>query len=68
MALHALQHGHLDDDEDGDVCRICRSGGERLYHPCKCAGSIKFVHAACLTQWLQHSGNTHCEVSSVVSM
>jgi hypothetical protein len=20
------------------------------------------VHAPCLTQWLQHSGNTHCEV------
>lgn len=28
-------------------CRICRSEGtpeEPLYHPCKCSGSIKYVH------------------------
>ena len=62
MALQQ-QHHHLDDDDEGDVCRICRSGGdERLYHPCRCSGSIRHVHASCLTHWLQHSGNTHCEV------
>jgi hypothetical protein len=30
-----------------DHCRICRSEGtsdEPLFHPCKCSGSIKFVH------------------------
>jgi len=33
-----------------------------LFHPCKCSGSIKFVHQDCLMQWLSHSGNRHCEV------
>ncbi|CAG8465430.1 2336_t:CDS:2 [Ambispora gerdemannii] len=35
-------------DEDGeDVCRVCRCEGteeQPLFHPCKCAGSIRFVH------------------------
>ena len=55
----------LSDDEDGDVCRICRMGSQAddpLFYPCKCSGSIKYVHQQCLLDWLQHSGNTHCEV------
>lgn len=34
-------------DGEPDHCRICRSEGtpeEPLFHPCKCSGSIKFVH------------------------
>ena len=30
-----------------DTCRICRGEGsdsEPLFYPCKCSGSIKFVH------------------------
>ena len=61
-----VEDGLLSDDEDGDVCRICRMGSQQedpLFHPCKCSGSIKYVHQQCLLDWLQHSGNTHCEVS-----
>jgi hypothetical protein len=31
-----------------DVCRVCRSEGDAempLIYPCKCAGSVRFVHA-----------------------
>ncbi|KAJ1480461.1 hypothetical protein T484DRAFT_1748650 [Baffinella frigidus] len=37
-------HGSADDE-----CRICRGGWEvgPLLHPCKCSGSIRFVHAEC---------------------
>ncbi|XP_071726199.1 probable E3 ubiquitin ligase SUD1 [Rutidosis leptorrhynchoides] len=54
-----------DDDEDGDVCRICRNSGDTenpLRYPCACSGSIKFVHQDCLLQWLNHSNARHCEV------
>ncbi|KAK6358490.1 hypothetical protein TWF730_007824 [Orbilia blumenaviensis] len=47
------------------TCRICRSEEteeERLYHPCKCSGSIKYVHQDCLMEWLQHSQKKHCEL------
>uniref|UniRef100_A0A175YF66 RING-type E3 ubiquitin transferase n=1 Tax=Daucus carota subsp. sativus TaxID=79200 RepID=A0A175YF66_DAUCS len=56
---------HEDDDEDEDVCRICRNGGDAanpLRYPCACSGSIKFVHQDCLLQWLNHSNARGCEV------
>lgn len=50
---------------DADTCRICRgegSDGEPLFHPCKCSGSIKYVHQDCLMEWLSHSQKKHCEL------
>lgn len=44
-----------EDDEDEPCCRICRQGEEagKLYCPCRCAGSIKWIHGACLQAWLK---------------
>lgn len=53
------------DGEDVDTCRICRGEGsqeEPLFYPCKCSGSIKFVHQSCLLEWLAHSQKKHCEL------
>ncbi|KAK9454767.1 hypothetical protein V1511DRAFT_500923 [Dipodascopsis uninucleata] len=44
--------------KEPDTCRICRGEAteeEPLYHPCKCSGSIRYVHQDCLMEWLQHS-------------
>lgn len=38
-------------------CRICRGEStpeQPLLHPCKCRGSIKFIHQECLMEWLSH--------------
>ena len=47
-------------------CRICFGQHGRLISPCKCSGSVQFVHADCLTYWLitRHPdfGKVHCEV------
>ncbi|KAF3435429.1 hypothetical protein FNV43_RR22518 [Rhamnella rubrinervis] len=54
-----------EEEEEEDVCRICRNPGEpdnQLRYPCACSGSIKFVHQACLLQWLNHSNARQCEV------
>ncbi|KAL8871018.1 MAG: hypothetical protein Q9174_003066 [Haloplaca sp. 1 TL-2023] len=51
--------------DDPDTCRICRSEAsieEALFYPCKCSGSIKFVHQNCLMEWLSHSQKKHCEL------
>lgn len=51
--------------EDVDTCRICHGEGtpeEPLFYPCKCSGSIKFVHQSCLVEWLAHSQKKHCEL------
>ncbi|CAL3970747.1 unnamed protein product [Diplocarpon coronariae] len=57
--------GSEDGTVDADTCRICRSEGtemEPLFHPCKCSGSIKYVHQDCLMEWLSHSQKKHCEL------
>lgn len=51
--------------EDMDTCRICHGEAtedEPLFYPCKCSGSIKFVHQSCLVEWLAHSQKKHCEL------
>ncbi|PKS10134.1 hypothetical protein jhhlp_001884 [Lomentospora prolificans] len=50
---------------DPDTCRICRGEStpdEPLFYPCKCSGSIKYVHQDCLMEWLSHSQKKHCEL------
>ncbi|TPX78411.1 hypothetical protein CcCBS67573_g00323 [Chytriomyces confervae] len=52
---------------DEEVCRVCRGPGtdiNRLFHPCKCSGSMKYVHQECLEEWLSHSRKKHCEICS----
>ena len=54
--------------DDPDTCRICRGEGskdEPLFYPCKCSGSIKFVHQSCLMEWLSHSQKKHCELCKI---
>lgn len=51
--------------DDLDTCRICHGEAteeEPLFSPCKCSGSIKFVHQNCLVEWLAHSQKKHCEL------
>ncbi|OGE52815.1 hypothetical protein PENARI_c009G10223 [Penicillium arizonense] len=51
--------------DDLDTCRICHGEAtdeEPLFYPCKCSGSIKFVHQICLVEWLSHSQKKHCEL------
>jgi E3 ubiquitin-protein ligase MARCH6 len=41
-----------------DTCRICRGEATEsspLFYPCKCRGSIKYIHQDCLEEWLKHS-------------
>ncbi|OKL61484.1 hypothetical protein UA08_03637 [Talaromyces atroroseus] len=51
--------------DEPDTCRICRGEGseeDQLFYPCKCSGSIKFVHQSCLMEWLSHSQKKYCEL------
>lgn len=62
--FHQNTENNNDDDNNYDsdtsqaFCRICRgeaTPSEPLYHPCKCRGSIKFVHQDCLQEWIAQS-------------
>ena len=50
---------------DKDICRICHCEGDMqlpLISPCFCAGSLKYVHQACLQQWIKSSDTKCCEL------
>ncbi|XP_077374859.1 E3 ubiquitin-protein ligase MARCHF7 isoform X3 [Festucalex cinctus] len=44
------------DDDEGDRCRICQMGQESasnpLIQPCRCTGSLQYVHQDCIKRWL----------------
>lgn len=53
------------EQEEEDVCRYCRQRGtpqNPLFYPCKCSGSLKYVHETCLRTWQLTSNSTKCEV------
>lgn len=48
-----------------DICRICHCENDPqnpLLTPCYCSGSLKYVHQACLQQWLTASDTSTCEL------
>lgn len=47
------------------LCRICHCEGEDdcpLIMPCRCTGSLSFVHQGCLNQWIKSSDTRCCEL------
>ncbi|PRP85395.1 hypothetical protein PROFUN_06941 [Planoprotostelium fungivorum] len=62
---HRLESNMNSNHEDEELCRVCRSGREvnrPLFFPCRCNGSIKYIHQDCLITWLSHSGKEFCEL------
>ncbi|KAL0090878.1 RING-variant domain-containing protein [Phycomyces blakesleeanus] len=52
-------------EDEQEICRVCRSEStpdHPLFHPCKCSGSIRFIHQDCLSEWLTHSKKDYCEL------
>ncbi|XP_049564989.1 E3 ubiquitin-protein ligase MARCHF1 isoform X2 [Orcinus orca] len=48
-----------------DICRICHCEGDEgspLITPCRCTGTLRFVHQACLHQWIKSSDTRCCEL------
>lgn len=46
------------DAPEENTCRICRGEATEeapLFYPCKCRGSIKYIHQDCLEEWIKHS-------------
>jgi hypothetical protein len=50
----------VEEDEDLDrICRICRGSAPQsdLFAPCKCNGTMKYIHRQCLQQWREATTN-----------
>ncbi|XP_029950571.1 E3 ubiquitin-protein ligase MARCH7-like isoform X2 [Salarias fasciatus] len=56
---------YCSDDSEMEVCRICHCEGDDdcpLIMPCRCTGSLSFVHQTCLNQWIKSSDTRCCEL------
>ena len=54
-----LKCAKTEDEDEGRTCRICfddESEG-RLISPCRCKGSMRFVHVHCLAKWRAEARN-----------
>lgn len=59
---------------DKPFCKIChlsstRNGSDKLISPCKCSGTMQYIHCGCLLKWLEISNRTNekpisCELCS----
>ncbi|XP_068118872.1 probable E3 ubiquitin-protein ligase MARCHF10 isoform X2 [Hyperolius riggenbachi] len=71
--LKRLQESLLEEDseEEGDLCRICLTGEHteenNLIAPCRCTGSLKYVHIDCMKRWLLSKIKSGAEMSAVKS-
>lgn len=50
------------------VCRICYDNNkdEPIITPCRCKGTVAFIHRSCLETWLAESNTTKCELCHYV--
>ncbi|XP_040332325.1 E3 ubiquitin-protein ligase MARCHF7 isoform X1 [Herpailurus yagouaroundi] len=60
-----------DSEEEGDLCRICQmaaaSSSNLLIEPCKCTGSLQYVHQDCMKKWLQAKINSGSSLEAVTT-
>lgn len=51
-----------------ETCKICweTEAESTLIVPCRCSGTMKYVHPQCLTYWLLKKPNHYCEVCKTV--
>ena len=52
-----------------DVCKYCRqsqTSDKPLFYPCKCSGTMMYVHEDCLKRWLETSQSNKCEVCGFI--
>ncbi|XP_014390474.1 PREDICTED: E3 ubiquitin-protein ligase MARCH1 isoform X1 [Myotis brandtii] len=54
-----------DGSDNLKLCRICHCEGDEespLITPCRCTGTLRFVHQSCLHQWIKSSDTRCCEL------
>ncbi|XP_014350925.1 probable E3 ubiquitin-protein ligase MARCHF10 [Latimeria chalumnae] len=69
MLQKSLLEESSEEEEEGDLCRICQIGQgtltNLLVEPCNCGGSLQYVHQECLKKWLQAKINSGAELAAV---
>lgn len=60
LKLNSTRKSHVS-NEEGQICRICfdenAEKDDPLISPCKCSGSMEYVHLKCLRKWRSRQEN-----------
>ncbi|OQS54216.1 SUD1 [Ecytonucleospora hepatopenaei] len=51
--------------DENPKCKICYgvdTENDKLIRPCKCKGSMKYIHSLCLEEWLSSESVSSCEI------
>ena len=64
LSAHPTVSAANTDLSESPCCRICHESQDDdpsrpLFHPCKCKGSLSFVHQDCLVTWLSLKPHSH---------
>ncbi|XP_075685458.1 E3 ubiquitin-protein ligase MARCHF7 isoform X2 [Rhinoderma darwinii] len=59
------------EEEEGDLCRICQTGittpTNPFIEPCKCSGSLQYVHQDCMKKWLHSKINSGSSLEAITT-
>ncbi|KAK0153652.1 E3 ubiquitin-protein ligase MARCH7 [Merluccius polli] len=60
------------DEEEGDLCRICQmgedsAGTDPLIQPCRCTGSLQYVHQDCIKKWLRSKISSGTDLEAITT-
>nr|DBA19767.1 TPA: hypothetical protein GDO54_015545 [Pyxicephalus adspersus] len=59
------------EEEEGDLCRICQTGASSpsnpFIEPCKCSGSLQYVHQDCMKKWLHAKINSGSNLETITT-
>jgi len=57
--LHrSVSAASLEDVDEERTCRVCFETSGRMFSPCLCRGSMRYVHLHCLNEWRTMSANS----------
>nr|XP_043902258.1 E3 ubiquitin-protein ligase MARCHF7-like [Solea senegalensis] len=58
-------------DEEGDLCRICHTGeksaANSLIQPCRCTGSVQYVHKECIKRWIMSKITSRANLKAITT-
>ncbi|KAM5152368.1 E3 ubiquitin-protein ligase MARCHF7 isoform 2-T2 [Mantella aurantiaca] len=59
------------EEEEDDLCRICQTGAScpsnPFIEPCKCSGSLQYVHQDCMKKWLHAKINSGSSLETITT-
>lgn len=49
-------------EQDEIFCRICFLPTSEMYQPCRCDGTMKYIHRRCLSDWIKTNRSRSCNI------